>query len=425
MRMHLEAVAPARSAPSEAASVRRSCFVCGSSAGEVHLDETWEILALGEVRKGFRICEGCGLVLQDPAVPPATMETFYASFSNYTNPMADGQPSPVKVRAVECQLEFLAERVGKGNRVFQVGSSDGYTLSRFKERGCAVLGCDPSANAAAVASRLWDVETRVTPFERYAFEADETYDWIVLTHVLEHLYDPVDALVRCREALEESVGRLFIEVPLLAAPERFPPGYFQFEHINYFSEASLRNTLHAAGFEVEGAIEVDLESDQYPIQRLVARCTGRGPVDLSSGGFQSRVDARSIIRDARSIVREFARSELRTWRAFEEKIVASVGEGREAYLWGAGIHTSILLGRTAVRERVRIRGIIDSDPQKWGLMFSGLTVSSPEALLEEPDEPAIILSTLAGESAIARYLREHDVTEARIVRLYGDARDDE
>lgn len=384
--------------------------------GEIHQDERWTILGLGEIRKGFRVCNGCGLVLQDPAIPPPTMQWFYANLSNYTNPMAGGRPSEVKRRAVEAQLDFLAGRIATGDRVFQVGSSDGYTLSRFADLGCHVQGCDPSANAAGVAQRLWRVETRVTPFERYAFEPDETYEMIVLTHVLEHLYDPVETLERCAEALAED-GRIFIEVPLLAAPERLPPGYFQFEHINYFSEQSLLDTLHIAGLEIEGAVGIDLDSDQYPIQRLVAK-SANGAASRQARQEAFRRHAQEIAT-ANRIMLEYTERDTATWHAFEEKIVSAVGESEPAYLWGAGIHTSILLGRTRLAERVKLLGLVDSDSQKWDLCFGSLPVLAPDAMLEKREGTAIVLSTLAGERAIHRYLLEHGVARDEIVCLYG------
>ena len=383
---------------------------------------------MGPVRKGFRVCDGCGLVLQDPAVPPEVMHDFYAAYSNYTNPMSEGLPSATKVRAVDAQLGFLGERVRPGASIFQVGSSDGYTLSRFKELGCVVKGCDPSPNAAAVASRLWNVETHVSTFEDYAFAPRESYDWIVLTHVLEHIYDPVETLGRCAAALAEGAGRLFIEVPVLAAADRLPPAYFQFEHVNYFSELSLEHTLGAAGFEIEGEIQVDLESDLYPIQRLVARRRRLG--ENGSEGEQA-IEARNETaqnedrRAATAIARSFTQREQVDWSAFEAKILESVGEDGEAYVWGAGIHTSILLGRTGIAKRLRLRGFVDSDSQKWGKTLCGLPVLGPDSLLDEMANgtASVVISTRPGEPAITRYLLDHGLPADRIVRLYGESAD--
>lgn len=385
------------------------------------LDEVWEVLGIGSVRKGFRACDGCGLVLQDPCVPPATMNAFYSAFSNYTNPMSGGDPSPMKVRAVDQQLAFLGGRVERGQQVFQVGSSDGYTLSRFRQAGCTVRGCDPSANAAAVARRLWDVETCVMPFEDYVFSADERYEWIVLTHVLEHLYDPVETLRKCGAALTEATGRVFVEVPLLAPAELLPPAYFQFEHVNYFSEASLTATLAAAGFEIEGEIEVDLESDLYPVQRLVARRS-----ENAAASIVRRKDTAELCQEARRILHDFSRQEEATWSAFEasvlEKTGDALGDAGKFVIWGAGIHTSILLARTRLGQMRGLRGFIDSDSQKWGQSLVGLPVTGPESWVDELIEQgvSVVISTRPGEPAIRRYLLERGLREEQIVRLYGD-----
>ncbi len=406
-----EGASAARSSSADAtpgAFVRRACFACGEGEGPVFQDESWTVLGLGRIRKGYRVCAGCGLVLQDPAVPPERMAWHYAHLSNYTNPMADGRPGPRKRRAVEVQLAFLEGRTSGRGRVFQVGSSDGYTLSRFAARGHAVKGCDPSAAAAAVARRLWSVPTRVGPFESYRWSPNERHDLIVLTHVLEHLYDPVECLRHCRRGLAPG-GRLLVEVPLLIAPERLPPGYLQLEHVNYFTRTSLRDVLGLAGFEIEGDIEVDLETDQYPVQRLVARRARPRRVRPSPREAEASAE----------LLRAYEERDRAFWRASEARVLARPGPGRPVYVWGAGIHTSILLARTDLRARLEIRGLVDSDPQKWPLDWDGLPVIGPDRLLSERDGASIVISTHAGEPAIARLLERSGVPAEEVVRLYG------
>ena len=47
---------------------RRPCFLCGGTAGRQVFDETWDMVGIGPVRIGIRVCSDCGMVLQDPVV---------------------------------------------------------------------------------------------------------------------------------------------------------------------------------------------------------------------------------------------------------------------------------------------------------------------------------------------------------------------
>ena len=83
-------------------------------------------------------------------------------------------------------------------------------------------------------------------------EADKGIDFICCRHVFEHLEQPLDFLTNLRSMLRQSRGiKLYFEVPngvnVLAGNARWDVIY---EHVSYFTEASLRNLLKRAGFEV-------------------------------------------------------------------------------------------------------------------------------------------------------------------------------
>ena len=389
--------------------IKRSCFNCGCKQGEIFLEEQWDVVGLGAVYKGFRVCAHCGLLLQDPAVPPDIMAWHYCNASNYTNPTRNGQPSKSKIRAVDSQLAYLQRYPATPGWAFQVGCSDGYTLSRFEKSGCEVAGCDPSPKAAQIAKSLWNIDVVTTTFEEYEFVFLEAYDLYILTHVLEHIYDPRAVLEKVGRNLTEN-GYVFIEVPLLTDLVSLPPGYFQFEHINYFSEISLANLLHVSGFELVWAIEPDFSSDQYPVQRVLAR---KRPANTPQTPLLVEVEW------AQSTIEAYAKQETNSWMRFARKAISELGEGRPCYIWGAGIHTSQLLAKTPIGEMLDIRGIIDGDRQKWGLLLGQQKILSPEDYLKDGLRRPIIISTMGGESEIIKYLIE-DVRLARhnIVTFY-------
>ena len=76
-------------------------------------------------------------------------------------------------------------------------------------------------------------------------EPERRFDLISLSHVLEHLPDPVAYLARLRMTLLKPTGRIYVEVPNLLAHTSFEPG-----HLYSFTALTLRRTVEAAGFGV-------------------------------------------------------------------------------------------------------------------------------------------------------------------------------
>ncbi|SDD58399.1 class I SAM-dependent methyltransferase [Kordiimonas lacus] len=387
-------------------TIRRSCFICGSTQGPVFLDRTMDVLGVGRQRMAYRACEGCGLVLQDPAVPHDTMLTYYQNYSNYTNAGRDGAPSERKTFIVEDQLKYVAGKKTVPGKAFQVGCSDGYTLSRFKAGGWQVFGCDPSASAIDIGRKQWRVEARPGDFESYVPDTGETYDLFILTHVLEHIYDPVEALRKAASMLNDD-GIILVEVPLLTDPEHLIEGYFTFEHINYFSHASLTNLLQISGFSLITEIEDDYETDQYPVQRLLAQKSDRKKKPLLND-----------FKWSQKVLADFEVWERNQWQARLDKALARKDPEQSIVIWAGGLHTSQLFYYTEIAEQTAIEAIVDNDSQKWGKCVHGVTVISPDTYWKSHQDTPILISSRASEQEIASSLREKGVEDGKILTLY-------
>jgi hypothetical protein len=85
--------------------------------------------------------------------------------------------------------------------------------------------------------------------------AEKDYDVIICSNVLEHIPYPAEVLMSIKKCMRKDTV-LYIEVPLekLMLNET-PDSYLQkkhwHEHVNFFSEASLRSVLRATGFSVK------------------------------------------------------------------------------------------------------------------------------------------------------------------------------
>lgn len=88
---------------------------------------------------------------------------------------------------------------------FDVGAGDGWLVRRLRDRGIHADGAEPYGTRAQELSATSAESLQLT---------SGSYDLITLWHVLEHLDEPQDVLVRAREGLRDG-GRVVVAVPNL------------------------------------------------------------------------------------------------------------------------------------------------------------------------------------------------------------------
>lgn len=384
----------------------RHCLICNSDDPDFLFQEDWPVVGVGNVEIGFCICKGCGFVYQNPLVPETVMKACYENLSNYTNPSRAGMPTDTKRMLVQSQLDFINPYIERSARVLQIGSSDGYTLSQFKSAGCEVKGVEPSTAAAHLAWKLYGVATHNGFFEEYEAEENESHDLIVMTHVLEHIYDPESVLRKCADILS-SDGLLYIEVPALVGSDAWSPTYFSFEHVSYFSPLTLRNLLAKSGFNIVG----DVHLVSYKGNNSALRCVAKPMQPRGEERFAS--DYHHAAKECFSYVDR----NMRFWSSINELVNDRMGDGDQLVVWGAGIHTSQLFSRTDMLKNRSCKLVIDSDPQKHGKSIDGIpVVGFDECYLADPKN-FIVISTYAGEAEVMKFVNRFDVA-AKVMPLY-------
>ena len=109
-------------------------------------------------------------------------------------------------------LRSFAPFCGSGS-VLELGSYTGEFTSRLAERFSDITCVEASGEAAAAARvRLGD-RARIVQATFETVALDRRFDHIVLTHVLEHLDDPVGVLRRVNDEWLSDTGRLFLVCP--------------------------------------------------------------------------------------------------------------------------------------------------------------------------------------------------------------------
>jgi 2-polyprenyl-3-methyl-5-hydroxy-6-metoxy-1,4-benzoquinol methylase len=179
------------------------------------------------------------------------------------HPQADGaDPSARDERIPLERARRMVARVEKHRttvrRHLDVGASDGALLRAFRQRyACESVGIEPGEtyrrSAEAAGLRM------CASLEELAQSTEARFDVITLSHVLEHLPDPLRALENLGESWLEPNGLLLLEVPNL-----FGHQSLELAHLTCWSAATLRRVLALASFEV-----VELWSHGWPRSHIL------------------------------------------------------------------------------------------------------------------------------------------------------------
>ncbi len=170
----------------------------------------------------------------------------------------------LKKNAIEMLLSF-EKQCGRKGRFLDVGCGVGYMLWAAQELGWEVEGVDPPRSFIETGKERLGVDGRAMFLSQPNFPNDY-FDGILMSSILEHLYEPIDTLVEVRRILNPK-GWFHFDVPnedglymkfgnlymrwqrrdwvVVMAPT-FPP-----YHVQGFNPRSLKFLLDRAGFEIK------------------------------------------------------------------------------------------------------------------------------------------------------------------------------
>lgn len=138
-------------------------------------------------------------------------------------------------------------------RLLDVGCGSGGLLLVMRRLGWRAEGVDTDPRAVEVARTL-GLDARQGNLEDQGY-ADESFDAIMMSHVIEHVRDPLELVRTCRRLLRPG-GRLAIVTPngRSHGHRRYRDIWRGLEpprHLRVFTAGSLRQLVHDAGLAVE------------------------------------------------------------------------------------------------------------------------------------------------------------------------------
>jgi 2-polyprenyl-3-methyl-5-hydroxy-6-metoxy-1,4-benzoquinol methylase len=143
----------------------------------------------------------------------------------------------------------------KGGKLLDLGCGNGRFLALMRDAGWEVRGVEPDPAAAAkIAQQQFGIPVIVGTLEDAGFPG-ESFDAITLSHVVEHVHDPIALLSECRRVLKPE-GRAVIVTPNLRSlgHQKFGSSWRGLEpprHLLIFSLTALRVCCEMAGLRVQ------------------------------------------------------------------------------------------------------------------------------------------------------------------------------
>jgi SAM-dependent methyltransferase len=143
-------------------------------------------------------------------------------------------------------------------KFLDVGCSLGFFLHGIrKSSDWHVCGVEISPEAVAFAREKLKLDVRCGELAEAGF-SDQSFDYLYVNNVLEHVGDPVGFLKECRRILKLG-GRLYLSVPNGPVDSASLIHYYQSEkqparskdgHLFFFSQKALQYLFQTAGFEI-------------------------------------------------------------------------------------------------------------------------------------------------------------------------------
>lgn len=239
----------------------RPCNLCNSTEFEVLSTRDREGKYLRTV-----ICKDCGLVWSDPF--PLNPTEYYQK--DYRILYKGTYKPKIKhiYRAAKVALNRYQGLKGylNGKReVLEIGSGGGEFAYLLSKLGFSVRGIEPNEGYGNYSKTEYNLQVQIGFAQNTEF-SPESFDFISMSHVLEHVDNPSLVLKKIHGWLKND-GLLAIEVPNVEAICQSPKSTFHSAHLFNFNQATLSLLAEKSGFTV---IKMFLSKDHGNLS-LIAR----------------------------------------------------------------------------------------------------------------------------------------------------------
>ncbi len=200
------------------------------------------------------ICKYCGLLQSNPRMSQSAYKNFYesdlyrkiytdTSLEEYTKLKFSNDSGFNSGKEIfDIVLNKLSTNEFKD--ILDFGGGGGWNLAPFKSAGMNVTGIEYSPRLVEL-GRLYGINMIQGGFDTL-HRIDESYDLILLNHVLEHFIDPFDKLKRLINHLTPT-GYIYFGLPNIM---NFGIYQLQNAHVYYFNPSNFKYFVESTGLQM-------------------------------------------------------------------------------------------------------------------------------------------------------------------------------
>jgi ubiquinone/menaquinone biosynthesis C-methylase UbiE len=216
-------------------------------------------------------CKKCGLVYTNPRPVQKIMANYYPNEyweMEEVNNIRTFEKTLKKaahnfINKISYKVKVPPKRDGK---ILDIGCGDGSGLLKLKKEGWKTYGVEISDIAAKYAREKCELNVYTGTVEDAEF-ADDYFDRVILSHVVEHLHDPKSTLKEVNRILKKD-GILIICIPNVYSVEakifkKYWIGWDLPRHLYHYSPITISSLLYKTGFNV-----LKIEYDNNPNNML-------------------------------------------------------------------------------------------------------------------------------------------------------------
>lgn len=226
------------------------CLTCGGPIAR------WRTKpAHGQIFRYDR-CVRCGLVFVNPRPTLASLGWFYENYATIAGlpPAEPFTPAPPIAGPPQKRLigKMLRIRPGPG-RFLDIGSGTGIATAAAHAAGLTTTALEIEPDFVTATRMLPGVEVVPALFENFE-SPPGSFDYILMSHVLEHVHDPLAFVEKAARMLARG-GLLWVLLPSFDSVYRVllgtrDPYFIPPVHLNHFNPTSLAALCRRVGLDV-------------------------------------------------------------------------------------------------------------------------------------------------------------------------------
>lgn len=331
------------------------------------------------------VCAECVLVQLEQFSTPHDIFSDYAYFSSFSDSW---------LAHAKAYVDMIVDRfrLDRNSNVVEIASNDGYLLQNFVARGIPVLGIEPAANVAEVATKK-GINTTVAFFgEKTAVDLCTNgwaADLIIGNNVLAHVPD-VNDFVKGLKALLKPCGLITMEFPhLLQLMKQNQFDTIYHEHFSYFSFLAVEQVFARHGMKLFDVEEIPTHGGSLRIYACHDQDASK-PIGDRARELRSREE--TIGFGQLNHYGSFGPQVEETKHKLLSFLISARQEGKRIVGYGAPAKGNTLLNYCGIRTDL-IDYTVDRSPHKQGYFLPGvhIPIYAPDRIRQTRPDYLLIL----------------------------------